>query len=271
MATAMRAKEALAAGGADWVKVAMCDWSMGQTTPNAFKVGKEIGLDGIEVSIGSVANKLWLRRPEIQKKYLAAARESGLAIPSMAMGLLNGVPMMSEPRTTLWVADTIDVAKKIGAKVILLAFFGKGTLREKNKEDMRRVTEALRELAPRAEKAGVILGLENLLSAEANLGIIEKVESKNLQIYYDVYNSAGEGYDVIREIKLMGKDQICQVHFKEGGKYLGSGKIDWPAVAGALGEIKYRGWLVLETSSPRRNVVKDTRKNLKYIEKLFGA
>jgi len=272
MALAGRVKRAMAAGGAEWVKVGMCDWSMGRTDPSAFERGKKIGLDGIEVSIGSVANKLWLRKPEMQKKYLDTARRHGMAIPSMAMGLLNRVPLMSEPCTAVWVADTIDVAAKLGAKVILLAFFGKGTLKETNKEDMRRVTEALQELAPRAEKAGVILGLENLVSAEGNLGIIEKVKSKNLQVYYDVYNAAGQGYDVIREIKLMGKANICQVHFKEGRDLLGgSGKIDWPAVAAALKGIDYRGWLILETSSPSRDVVVDTRTNLQYLKKLFGA
>jgi sugar phosphate isomerase/epimerase len=264
-------KHAMAAGGADWVKVGMCDWSMGRTNPSAFDRGKKIGLDGIEVSIGSVQNDLWLRQPEMQKKYLAAAKRHGMSIPSLAMGLLNGVPLMSEPRTALWVADTIDVAKALGARVVLLAFFGRGTLREDSKDDMRRVTEVLQELAPRAEKAGVILGLENLVSAEGNLKIIEATKSKYVQVYYDVFNAAGKGYDVIKEIKLLGKAQICQVHFKEGPKFLGSGKIDWPAVAAALQEINYRGWLVLETSSPSRDIVADSRKNLQYLRKLFSA
>lgn len=271
LATAVRAKRALAAGGADWVKVAMCDWSMGCVDPRAFALGKEIGLDGVEVSIGSVQNKLWLREPEMQKKYLEAGRRHGMTTPSVAMGLLNDVPLMSEPRAAIWVADTIDVAAKLGAKVILVAFFGKGELREDSKDDVRRVTEALQELAPRAEKAGVILGLENYVSAEGNLKIIEQVKSKNVQIYYDVFNANHKGYDVVREIKLLGKERVCQVHFKEGGNYLGSGKIDWRAVAAALGEINYRGWLVLETSSPNRDMVKDTQKNLAYLKKLFGA
>ena len=39
----------------------------------------------------------------------------------------------------------------------------------------------------------------------------------------------------------------------------------------ALNEIGYRGWLILETSSPSRDVVKDTRKNLQYLKRLFGG
>ncbi len=272
LAMAARVKQAFADEGDAWPKVGMCDWSIGRVNTTAFELGKKIGLDGIEVSIGSAKNNLWLRQPEMQKKYLDAARASGLAIPSMAMGLLNRIPLMSEPRAALWVADTIEVAKKLGARIILLAFFGKGELKETNKDDMRRVTEALQELAPRAEQAGVILGLENLVSAEGNLSIIEKVKSKHVQVYYDVYNAAGKGYDVIKEIKLLGKRQICQIHYKEGRDYLGgSGKIDWPAVAAAVREVGYRGWMILETQWPSGDVVADTRKNLQYVKKLYAG
>jgi len=254
------------------LKVGMCDWSMGRKDVTSFELAKQIGLDGVEVSIGFPEDNLKLRRPEVQKQYLAAARKYGLAVPSVAMGVLNKVPLMSEPRAALWVADTIQVAPKLGARCILLAFFGKGELREENKQDMLRVTEALIELAPRAQKAGVIIGLETYLSAEAHLKIIDQVRSPALQVYYDVYNAAHAGHDPLREIKLLGRDRICQIHFKDK-PFLkqGSGTVDWPAVVAALKNIKYPGWIVLETTSPTRDVVADTRKNLKYVRELFAA
>lgn len=264
-------KQALADACADWVKVGMCDWSLGHMTPRAFPLAKEIGLDGLEVSIGTEKNDLWLRQPKMQKKYLAASREYGIAMPSMAMGLLNRCPLVSHPKAPAWVADTIDVSKKLGAKVVLLAFFGKGKLTYSDEQERAKLIDILKGVMPRAEKAGVVLGLENLLSADQNLAIIDAVGSKNLQIYYDVYNSAGEGYDVVKEIKQMGKKQICQVHFKEGPNKLGeSGKIDWPAVAAALKGIDYRGWLILETSRGK-DPVAVTKTNKRYLTKLFTA
>jgi len=60
------------------------------------------------------------------------------------------------------------------------------------------------------------------------------------------------------------------VHIKEGPHYLGeTGKPDWPAVVDALGEIGYRGWLVIETSSPK-DLLDDTRRNLAYVRKVFA-
>jgi L-ribulose-5-phosphate 3-epimerase len=254
------------------VKVGMFDQSMRRLDPTAFELASTIGLDGVEVSIGTVENNLWLRRLEMQEKYERAARASGLAIPSVAMGLLNRVPLMSEPRAALWVADTIPVAARLEAKCILLAFFGEGELKAENPEDMRRVTEVLKELAPRAEKAGVVLGIESYLCAEDHLKIIDAVGSKSVQVYYDVFNSGvTAGYDAIKELRLLGRERICQIHFKEGRARLGeSGQIDWPAVAATLQEIGYDGWIVLETSSPQ-DVVVDTRANLAYVRQLFDG
>lgn len=253
------------------LRIGMCDWNLRRQDVTCFELAREAGLDGVQVSLGSTSG-MFLRDPELQKRYLEESKRTGVAIASTAMGVLNDVPLMSEPKAALWVADGIEITRALGRQVMLLAFFGKGELREKNPEDMRRVTEALVELAPRAEQAGVILGLENYLSAEANLRIIEKVGSPAVRVYYDVYNTSTQNYDVLKEIRLLGKaGQICEVHIKEGRHYLGeTGKPDWPAVADALGEIGYRGWLVIETSSPK-DLLEDTRRNLAYVRKVFAG
>ena len=51
------------------------------------------------------------------------------------------------------------------------------------------VGDALKELAPEAVKAGVLLGLENTISAEDNVRIMERSGSPAVQAYYDVGNS----------------------------------------------------------------------------------
>jgi sugar phosphate isomerase/epimerase len=253
-------------------RIGMCDWSMGQTTPAAFALAKTIGLDGVQVSVGNRDNGMWLRRKEVQEQYRAAIAQSGLSVASLAMGELNNVPLMSEPRAAIWVADAIEVAREMKIDRILLAFFGKGELNAKNTEDMRRVIDVLGELAPRAEKAGVVLGVESRLSAEGHLTILDAVKSKAVQVYYDLKNMADTGYDPIATLKTLGADRVCEIHFKDT-PYLenGSGKVDWPAAVAAIKEIKYRGWIVLETPSPTKDVVADTKKNVEYVRRLFAA
>jgi sugar phosphate isomerase/epimerase len=72
-------------------------------------------------------------------------------------------------------------------------------------------------------------------------------------------------------MRLLGRKRICQVHFKDR-PFLekGSGLVDWPAAVKVLREIKYDGWIVLETGSPNKDIVADTKKNLAYSKGLFG-
>ena len=55
-----------------------------------------------------------LRRPEVQKAYLEAAKRTGLEIASLAIGEMNSVPLKSDPRAAEWLADSIDVCKALG-------------------------------------------------------------------------------------------------------------------------------------------------------------
>ena len=74
---------------------------------------------------------------------------------------------------------------------------------------------------PEAEKAGVILGLENTISAEDNVRIMDRARSKAVLVYYDIGNSTKAGFNVAREIDWLGKKRICQMHFKDNPNYLG--------------------------------------------------
>jgi sugar phosphate isomerase/epimerase len=90
-----------------------------------------------------------------------------------------------------WLADSIPISKALGARNILLPFFGKGAIRDR--AEMERVGDILKEMAPAAEKAGVVLGLEDTLSAEDNARILDRANSKSVGIYYEVGNSSRGG------------------------------------------------------------------------------
>ena len=131
------------------------------------------------------------------------------------------------------------------------------------------VGDVLRELGPQAQKAGVILGLEDTISARDNVRIMERSKSPAVLTYYDVGNSHQNGFNVVEEIRWLGRDRICEVHLKDNPNYLGEGKIDFVAVLDALGAIGYSGWAQLETSSPTKNVEADMSRNLAFIRKLL--
>ena len=233
---------------------------------------EQAGLEGVEVGAGKPADTLELADPAVRAKYKEQMKETGLVIPSIMMGLLNSNPLASDPRGPAWLEQTIDGAKDLGAKVILVAFFGKGSLLEGNelkKADVDVVVQRLKAAAPRAKAAGVILAIENMLTAQQNAEILDRIGSDAVGIYYDVGNLTGRGYDIPAEIRFL-KERIAQFHFKDGAKYLGEGKVQYPAIAAAMRDIGYQGWIVLETSNPSRNPVADARRNAAFIRKLFG-
>src|SRR5208283_4077421 len=129
--------------------------------------------------------------------------------------------------------------------------------------------EVLKWLAPKAERAGVIFGLENYLSAAENLDLIQRVGSPAVQVYYDVGNSTDKGYDIYQEIRLL-KNRVCEFHAKDANFMLGQGRIDFHKVRQAMDDIQYRGWIQIEAEAPH-GLVEDYRADLKFLKGIFPA
>lgn len=252
--------------------IGACDWSLGKSANiEAFELAKSIGLQGIQVNLGNLENDLHLRQRTLQAKYLAASKSTGVKISSLAIGELNNVPYKSDPRTEQWVSDSIDVAQAFGVKVVLLAFFSKNDLRN-DPAGVEEVIRRLKKVAPKAEKAGVTLGIESYLTAEEHLHIMREVASPAIKVFYDFRNAADAGNDIFQELKTLGKENICELHMKENRLLLGKGSIDWPRVATALREMGYRGdnWMQIEWAKPDGDdVVVAYQQNLAYLQRLF--
>jgi len=253
-------------------KIGACDWSIGNTQkPEAFAVAKEIGLDGVEASFGQPGSANDLRDSAVRAKYQETCKTTGLEIASLAMGLLNSIPYASDPRTEQWVADVVEVMPKLGVKCCLLAFFGNGDIKgDRAKQD--EVIRRLKKVAPQAEKAGIVLGIESWMNADDHLRILDGVGSPAIQVYYDVCNMTDQGYDICKEIRQLGKDRICQIHIKENGFLIGQGKVNLPPVRDAIADIGYHGWLIIEGATIRgKTLVECYQHNQKYLRQLFGA
>jgi len=231
-------------------RIGACDWSIGPAgSIDAFTVAKQIGLDGVQVSLNTKADQEHLRNPAKRQAYIDAARTAGVGFSGLAIGLLNEIPYKSDPRTDEWVSDSIDVAQALGVKNVLLAFFSENDLRN-DKIGQQTVIDKLKAVAPKAERAGVVLGIESWLSAPEHVAIIDAVGSSAVKVYYDVCNSTVRGYDIFREMRDLGKDRICEVHIKENGHLLGQGQVDLNNVHQTLNDIGYKGWLQIEGAIP---------------------
>jgi L-ribulose-5-phosphate 3-epimerase len=252
------------------LRLGACDWTLGaRLSPEAFKTAKAIGLQGVQVSYNTSEDERGLSYQPTLEIIQEAALQTGVQVASLAIGELNRVPYKSEARTEEWVWKSIDAAKTLGVKVILLAFFNKGDLRN-DPAGREAVTERLRKVAPYAEQQGITLGIESYLSADEHLTILRNVNSKAVKVYYDFRNSSDAGHAVYDEIGCLGRKNICEIHMKENGQRLGEGTLDWPRIAKALQSAHYEGWMQIEWACPKESTtVECHRHNREYLESLF--
>lgn len=229
-----------------------------------FERARRVGFAGVEVGLG--ADDLRPARPERLASLRGARDASGLAIPSLIVGLHNqlGGIADADPSVAARAADDVRVsiawAIELGADLVLVPFFLRAALRAG--DDIDRCVRAFRGLCPAAAAAGITLGYEGTLDAGDVRALAERVDSPAFGCYFDLANVVVEGLDTATEIRRLGA-LIRRVHFKEtrsrrGDRVPGLGLVDFGESATALAEIGYDGWLVLETPpAPAEIVARD--------------
>jgi L-ribulose-5-phosphate 3-epimerase len=252
------------------LRIGVTDWNLNLgANPEAVPLAARLGFEGVQISFGRklVDNKMPVDNPEVIARYLSLSRENKIPIDGTCVDRLHDNGLKSDPLAPKWVLDSIRLTKALETKVLLLPFFSRWALR--TREEMDYVGDALRDLAPEATKAGVILGLENTISADDNVRIMERSRSASVKVYYDVGNSTEAGFDPVTEIRWLGRERICQFHLKDNPHYLGEGSIQFAPILRAIGEIQFSGFANLETDAPSKELDADLRRNLAYVRNMM--
>jgi sugar phosphate isomerase/epimerase len=236
-----------------------------------FESAERAGLEGVELGVGGAAEKLSIADPANREQTKDQVKAAGLVVSSLSMDLLNGNPLATDPQAPAWVEQTLGACQDFGAGGILVPFFGKAHLLQGSQfkqAEVDSLVERLKALAPKAEAANVVLGLECTLTAKQYGELLDRVGSKSVGAYYDIGNCTGAGFDVPGDIRALG-ERLSLIHFKDGPNYLGEGKVEMEPVAEALRAIDYKGWIVLETSCPSKDGEADCTRNVGYVRKLM--
>ena len=251
------------------LRIGVTDWNLNLgANPESVPKAAELGFEGVQISFGRelVDGKMPADQPQVIARYMSLSQQHDVAIDGTCVDKLHDNGLKSDPLAVRWVSDAIRLTRDLKTKILLLPFFGRWAI--KSEAEMARVGDALRELAQDAERAGVILGLEDTISAEDNVRIMEMSHSKNVLVYYDVGNSTQAGFDVAKEIRWLGKDRICQFHFKDNPHLLGEGTIQFAPVVQAVRDIGWAGWVNLETDARPGSFDADLRRNLGYLRRV---
>ena len=230
---------------------------------------KRLGYEGVEVC-------LFPDGPlniEISDADVAKIRKTlegaGLQAASVTTGLLWANPLTSsDPKKRdagkHAVTRCLEVANKLGATGILVVpgaveiFFDPAAEIVPYDVAVKRVEDAVRDLAKAAEKNKVAIGIENVwnklfMSPLEARDFVDRIGSEYVGWFFDVGNILLTGFPE-QWIRILGK-RIKKVHVKDFRKSVGTingfvdlleGDVNWPEVMKALREVGYNDFLIAE-------------------------
>ena len=249
-------------------KIGICDWDLRATGRlSSLAVAKELGFEGVQVTYQPEGPDSLLDRTN-RAKFLAAAKEAGVAIASLCIGQMNDRPLATTPEAESWTVDCLNAMDEMDVARVLIPFFANADILE-HKDHQPLVIEKFKRLAPIAERKKRVLAIESYLSAEDLVKMTDAIGSDAVKVYYDVRNCKNKNYDIFHEIELLGsKKLLSEIHFKDNSR-LGSGDIDFTKVKATLEKIGYEGWVVVE-SSVTGNWRESQAANAQFVKKLIG-
>lgn len=243
----------------------------------AITLTKEIGADGVEVDMGGLGTRPTfdnqLLNDTIRKQFLDKAKELKLEIFSLAMTGYYAQSFCNRSEYKRSIEDCIKTMQLMNVKVAFLPLGVQCDLR-KNPEIRDSVVARLKVAGQLAEAAGVVIGVETALTAKEEVKLLKEIGSKNIQIYFNFSNPLKEGRDLIKELKILGKDRICMIHCtnKDSVWLQNDPQVDLKKVKKALDKMKWSGWLVIERSrdaSKPRDVKGNYGANTAYLKSIF--
>ena len=263
----------LAARPAGGLQIGTMDGVLGLASrPEALAAAAKIGLAGVQVTLGSAqaSGGLTLSDPQLQQRFREASRRYQVALPNTYLDVLHKDCLKDNSEQALrWIREGLHITKALGAKVLMLVFFGKCAIEREREQEA--VLGPLREACRMAQDAGIVLGFENTISAAANLAIFKAVNSSALKVWYDIGNSTNIGhFHVADEIRMLGRERICAFHIKDKG-YLGAGAVDVRGALEAIRDIRFEGFAMLETVAPSGDRLADLRRNLAILQRDVAA
>ena len=259
-------------------KIAVCDWMiLKRQKLGALQLTKEIGADGVEVDMGSLGERdtfdNQLARPDVRQQFLDQARALGLEICSLAMSGFYAQSFAQRPTVPRMVQDCINTMKLMNVKVAFLPLGVRSDL-VKHPELRPAIVERLKDAGAKAERAGVVIGVETALPAAEEVKLLADIGSPAIRCYFNFANALQAKRDLLAELRTLGKERICQIHCTdEDGVWLQDNRrLDLRAVKRTLDDLGWSGWLVIERSRDARdsrNVKKNFGANTAYLKSIF--
>jgi D-psicose/D-tagatose/L-ribulose 3-epimerase len=154
--------------------------------------------------------------------------------------------------------DMLRMCGVLGAEVLcgpVAPPLGELVGRGRTQEEWKRAVAGLREVGPAAEEAGVTVAVECLnrfetyfVNTAADLrALVAEVDHPRIRMMFDTFHANIEEKSIYEAARSCG-EYLAHVHISENDRGIpGTGQVAWDELRKALGELKYDGWLTIES------------------------
>lgn len=260
-------------------KIAVCDWMiLKRQKIGSFKLVHELNGDGVELDMGSLGKRETfdnkLRDPHFQQLFRETAREFQLEVPSIAMSGFYGQSFLERANYEELVRECLNAMKVMDAKVAFLPLGGIKAGWEGEPALRAEVVKRLKKVGDMAAAEGLVIGIEVQLDAKGDVKLLKEIDSLGIKIYFKFQNALENGRDLCKELKILGKKRICQIHCTDtdGVTLRFNERLDMNKVKKTLDKMGWSGWLVVERSRDKddvHNVRKNYGTNIEYLKEVF--
>lgn len=231
-----------------------------------FKKFKEIGFDGVEIALekkGDLDYEMTLN--ELKENGLRCSSICGLFGPDRD---IRGPNREYTTGGMSYIKDCIDACVSLECNLFVGPIYssvGRANLEtgEAKKEQWKTAVKNLKEVCKYAEDKGVFIALEPLNRFETDfintctqaMNLIKDVGSNMLKIHLDTFHMNIEEKSSIQAILDAG-DLLYHFHASENDRGApGTGQVHWSEIAGALKDIRYNRYIVIESFTPEIKVI----------------
>ena len=248
-------------------RFAACDWMMLKRQKlGEFQLAKDIHADGIEMDMGPLGSRPQfdnkLRDPHFQELFPRTADSLGIEVPSVAMSGFFAQSLLKRKNYKELVQDCLNTMKHMKSQVAFLPLGGCGKEWVTDPVLRAELIHRLHTIGEMAKREGKVIGIRTGLDAKESKRMLKEIHSDGIKIYYNLQDAVDSHRDVCRELKVLGKDRICQIHasLTDSVTLDKDPRINMRQVVKTLKQIGWRGWLVVERSRDASRV-RDVRYN----------
>jgi D-psicose/D-tagatose/L-ribulose 3-epimerase len=216
---------------------------------------KRHGFDGIEVSMFRPAE---FALDDIKRGMQQNGLECTICsvIPGGLSVISDDAQVRQKTRTHL--EDCIKMAAEVGAKIIagpLYSPVGYLPGRRRTEAEWKRAVECYQSLGPVLARHGVTIAIEPLNRFETyflntaadSVALCDQINHPSVGILFDTFHANIEEKNIGQAYRTVGR-HLKHVHTCENDRGIpGSGHVEWQEVFQALRDIRYDGWLTIES------------------------